>query len=210
MSQFSFTAVSQRLPNSIAIHFIKESYRIAKILQIPIRPNIYKDSSLIIIVDKTIPKGILNCAFITGNTDDVIGDMLDTFRYYLKPKIIISNDEYRLLCKNIDTPRKIYFKAASILLHEMIHYLQITNVRNENYYTPEATDSLSMNKYCSQPIEFEAYSVQAYFFLKNFNHRKWKEIIKTESPLFLLEKVLINEFYKEIYPWRKGKIFLTD
>ena len=203
---FSSNTYGQILPESIVKQATGESIRISKILKIAIRPNLYRDSPVQTTVNKGSSTGsdALNSNFVIKDTTDVIGGLSDTFRYYLQPIIIVGPLAYKIVTKQIDTNKLMYYEAMSILIHEFTHDIQITNVLD--HHPPVGDDSVKMRNYMSQSDELESYAVQSYYLLENLNKKQLRMIMSIDIDSKTRMKMLINAYYKIVYPWHKGVI----
>ncbi|SDS43130.1 hypothetical protein SAMN05216490_1141 [Mucilaginibacter mallensis] len=205
---FSYSNIySQNLPPKIFKLINKESYSICKKLNISIRPNINKDSTIEIVAYDERYNSTLNAFFQIGMNTDQIGNECDPSRYYLKPKILITQMCYNVITKTIDTNNIVYYKSISILIHEYVHYLQVSCTMGRDYFSPAVIDSVNMNKYFSQIDEFEATAVQSYYFLNKLDKKALEHIMTKKVSDSDRLKLLINSYYAMAYPWRKYHIF---
>jgi hypothetical protein len=63
-----------------------------------------------------------------------------------------------------------------------------------NYYYIFTDKNPDVKRYFSQPSEFEAYSVGDYFFLKQYDKKTLKDIMKQELDIHRKCELLINLF----------------
>ena len=183
----------------------KETFRICKVLNVPIRENITKDAPLKIMQNNNF--FALNAVFAVGKSTDIVGDETDSARYYLRPRIWLSPICFNVAAKITDTSKSIYFQAMGGIIHEFTHYIQASVTPQWLYFYPQRMDSINMNKYVSQIVEFESHAVEAYYYLENINRKKLKEIMHSNDGMDGKFKLLINEYFLETKPWRKFKVF---
>lgn len=178
---------------------IADTKSVMRELKIEIRKNINRDDILLMKVDSTYPP--FNSNF-TADIDTTMGSKFITYHYdlrqYNNPCIFVSPLLVPIIKKQIDTTNLIHIKAVSCLVHELTHYFQVTS---DSSYTEPTNDSM-MKEYMYRPTEFEAFTVQAYFFLKKYDSEKLKKILKSTNPTRGQRELLINTFYEYTTPWR--------
>jgi hypothetical protein len=90
----------------------------------------------------------------------------------------------------------------SFFIHELAHYYQVT--RDDVSLDP--TNKKQELQYISQPAEFEAWGVGAYYFLNFYNKKELTKIMSKKTNNKNKIKMLINAYRKILYPWRE-KVF---
>jgi len=123
---------------------------------------------------------------------------IDTLeRWYVQPKIEIS-----LLLDSIWHKEKVvsfekYIDANGSLVHELVHYYQQTYIAEENYVEASVEN---WQTHIMQPQEFEAYTVESYYFLSIVNRPLLKQIFRKKHPALERNKNLINEVNSILHP----------
>jgi len=156
-----------------------------KTLGFRVRKNLASDGYIQLIIDSTVQD-----ATFTYIKSEVVNT--DSERYYKKPLIRISPSLYDIIFKQKDVTNKMYLSSQSILIHEITHYLQVAD--EENYYYIFKDKNPDVKRYFNQPSEFEAYSVGDYFFLKQYDKKALKNIMKQELDIHRKCELLINLF----------------
>ncbi|MEO6611200.1 MAG: hypothetical protein ABIT05_03675 [Chitinophagaceae bacterium] len=178
---------------------VKETAGIMTSLGIKIRENMEKDDTLKL--DVTTKKEFFNAEFISHLV--ATPNKNSNQRYYILPIIMISPTLDSVLFNKVDTNAFTRLKAFETIVHEITHFLQIT--LEDNYFRP--TDMKDFNKYASQLSEIEAYAVGGYYFLKYYNKKKLKTILKSKTSNLEKMKSLFKTLYETLYPWRPKIVF---
>lgn len=169
---------------------------IMKVLGISIRNNLILDDTIKISVDSNLNK--FDAFFIKDNNQTYFPYLdsvtLDTAgRFYKGEKLLISKLVFRIVFNNLDTLDRIKITAAQTIVHELVHYFQAL-VR-----TGPRISGNTINDYfkeISQPIEFEAYAVGAYFMLYMVDKNQLKYILAQRVTKTERFKLLIYAFLK--------------
>lgn len=179
-------------------NFKEQTFKIMNILSIPIRTHLEKDDSITIKLKNDFS---LNAEFARNEIAFVIKNgILDTAgRWYINPYINITPPLDSIISNTIDTSKKVYNRACVSIIHELTHYFQKTYFIGD-YFEP--INNSDYKKYISQQIEFEAYAVSSYYYLRKFKNKKLKKIIRMKTNTNEKFKALINAFWAEVYPWR--------
>ena len=178
--------------NDYDISYLKKyTHRVIKKLNIQVRDSISKDGELVPIVNRNWQHA-MDASFSVREGDGV-GDQFSPSRYYIHSYMQLSKVLYRVLTKKSDTTLLIQLKANSIVVHEITHYFQSTNEKN---YIDANADFYGHLK---QPSEFEAYSVESYYFFENYNKKVLRRIMHLKFPLRRRCELLINEYWKIMY-----------
>lgn len=160
-------------------------------LKISIRKNIDKDDPLIIGTYTSIyPTAKYGQKAITPYIFSQ--KKIDTFnRWYIEPSIFISNVIDSALKNKKD--KNLYINSLSTIIHELVHFFQVSYV-SENEYIEGTLEN--WNNHVTQPIELEAYSVEAYFYLSVFYKKELNIIMNEKMSDFERKKKLYNKAYQ--------------
>lgn len=186
----------KKIDNDINI-LKKQTIDIMNRLEIPIRKNHIKDDSLILTVYKS--------SLITANYGQEAifpyiksKKSIDTLnRIYKKPFIALSSVLYDIMIYKKDTSKIVIVKALGSVVHELTHYFQLTFVDEKNYIHGNINNQV---QHITQPIEFEAYAVDAYYYLFFIDKKSLKQILKRNNDKIKLYKELINKQWQIQYP----------
>ena len=194
------------MPNYVSndLNNLKEQTKyIMTLFAFPIRKNLTQDDSITI---STYPSNYLTALFKrTANRVplDIVTNQPDMSKfYYESPAIGISSILDSIIYKKRDTSKVTFIKAHASLAHELTHYLQDI-WRDDN--TPYYADGNTIEHY-SQPVEFQAYTVTAYYFFYFTDLKILKKTMNLEISKSDKAKRLINAYLELLYP-KIGKIF---
>lgn len=196
---FPITLYSQKKIDDIKfdiVTFNTEASTIMDILLIKKRMHLSWDDTLKKIIDTSL--FVFNAKFGTLKKEGVMSPPDLRLRYYLTPVIKVSPLMNLVITKSKDTTSFARLKAYSIVIHEMVHYLQET--WDENYFSLKSMKEEKL--YISQPTELEAYAVTAYYFLNLYDQKKLTKIMSSKIVLQKKYEKLINTYYEIVYPWR--------
>ena len=201
---FSKVSYSQSEIDKIVFDITKfklEASLIMSKLGIKQRINFSMDDTLKLFIDTSL--SVFNAKFGTLKEKGVISPDDLRFRYYLTPVIKVSPLMNLVITKSRDTTSLARLKAYSIIIHEIVHYLQET-WDNESYFVLQSKEDEKL--YISQPSEKEAYAAGSYFYLK-INHKMvLNKIMLSSVSVQKKFEMLINAYREKVYPWR-GKLF---
>lgn len=194
----SIKAISQKsgIGSAKISFYISETKDAMKALNINIRQNILLDSPLLILVDSSFVS--LKARFEAQKGHFPLGG--DTaLRFYADPKIYLSKTLDSVLVNQKHLKNDFRIIAASILVHELVHYLQAT------YVKPQVINGrqLSNAEYFYSPPEYEAWLVQCYYFMKKHNPNAFRTLLKSNK-----SSTYKNDLFFDYFFSTKKKILL--
>jgi len=193
LEKYSYTIIE----NSVQVAEIKkelliDTKRIMALLSIGTRLNLYKDDPLLFVIDSSLNS--FNTKF-TSEWGLDSGAIALSLRWAKSPKIRVSTILKSVLLKETDTTSIVYLKAKTIILHELVHYLQKAPAVQNPYPTSLRDHQMAMKNL----REFEAYSVSSFYFLEHYDKNTLKEIMSTEENIqtkcYLIMDVVADILY---------------
>ena len=184
--RIDYIKMDKRIDRSL----LMESNRIMRILKFPLRTTINRDGMLGLVVKR-------GSKYLDASFNNPFYDVLDQYdknRVYQAPFILITELCLDISTKARDTTRLFYIRSRETIVHELTHYLQST------FDTKTVDAQKDFKGYVSNPTEFEAYSVGAYYFLENYNKAELMRIMIKNITVEHKCQLLINAFFKVIYP----------
>jgi hypothetical protein len=183
---------------------VAETGSIMQALKIPIRHPIqdHQDS-----IQFATNKGLagLNAFFSFKATLYINnnGHIDSSNRSYEDPIMIVSNELIDILNRRTDTSKSAYSQAKAVVIHELTHYLQAT-IGGKNYVNASIPN---FTNYLIQPIEFEAYAVESYYYLKYTDGRELRRIMRKKISSSQKMKELINSVNNKIFDGKFPKSY---
>jgi len=180
-----------KMDKSIDRQLLLEARDIMNILKIKVRSTLRFDGQ----IELSIKKGshYLDASFNNNFGNDFLAEY-DVNRVYKAPFLIITELCLNISNKTKDTTVFYYTRARETIVHELTHYLQAS------FDMTKVDPKSNLKGYISEPTEFEAFSVGAYYFLQHTNKNELTRIMGLNIGLTDKCKILINTFYKLIYP----------
>lgn len=202
-STFLFSQKPNKRDTIYLNDLIVQTIDIMNELKIEFRKNYVRDSAIEFIVNKNL---LAFNAYFKGKGGKLKYSYPQNdlrLRFYSNPCIVISSSLDSVLMGKKDTSNIVYHKALSTIVHELTHYLQVTmNIFHPQSYIPTKFTRYTLDKMMSDPIEVEGYSVGAYFYLRKYYPIELAEIMESSQSTKTKIRLLINAFYKAVYPWR--------
>jgi len=169
-----------------------------KKLNIPIRSNVGKDDTLQI--------SIYPSKFTTADYGQKMifpyiqsKKSIDTVnRWYKEPTISISNSIDSAIKYRVGY--KYYINSLSSIIHELVHYYQLSYIDESEYLQPT---NQNFQQHLKQSIELEAYSTESYFYLSKFYINDLKKIMRMNVNDFEKRKALCNKANEIKFPNKK-------
>jgi hypothetical protein len=137
-----------------------ETKNIMQLLQIDLRDSLQNDGTLKIEVMKSWDQHKDAGAYFNFSNSFKVVDANSNVVSYLKPEIFIRPVFDSVLKEQNDTSKIAEIYAKSILVHELTHFFQKTTYKVGKTY--KVVDPIN------DPVEKEAYAVQAFYFLTHY------------------------------------------
>lgn len=170
--------------------YISETTAIMKSLDIDVRDSIKQDGQLLFqIIDSIKNPTYSGSAGVFNNTSagrvvDSIGNLVK----YKTPIIFLSVEVDSILRERANKSRFAEVYASSIIVHELTHYLQKTLSKRYG--------KLSFEELYRLPSEQEAYTVQAYYFIKHYSPNTIKKYVSGNKNSLQYRIDIFNEMIK--------------
>lgn len=172
---------------------LRHTLLIMKELGFEIRKNLYRDAGRPLSTDiiRNMNDARERASLI--RYDSIYGKKNDpSARFYFGPQICFRKIIYDIIYHKYDTTKVYRLYAFSCFYHEMCHYLQSTIGR---FPSDEEIRIAGNEVACIEsPMELEAYSVEAYFFLYFYDRKKLNAILSEKEDRIRKIKKLINAF----------------
>ncbi len=172
----------------------EKTIEIMNILSIDVRQNVHLDGELTLNISSTLDDEVV--AHYTIYSNQIFNKDLPLKMYYGKSAVEINAKFQNPLEKNDFSCDTTYVKAA--IIHELVHYYQVGafDEMHGAKYIQAKPDKSNIVDYASQKCEFEAHTVQSYYYLSIINKPNL-DIILIEPNENTRNKRMID-FYNQI------------
>jgi hypothetical protein len=114
-------------------------------------------------------------------------------QYYLIPHIYYSQTVFSILRDGIKASYGERIYALSLIVHEACHYYHDLSLKEKQYARPEK----NYKRYLLQPFEFDAFAVQAYYFIGEIKGKTYLDSLFTlTNDVERRKRILIDDFFR--------------